>query len=125
MFGLEESEVSVSEEGALSGVIKCHYGDLNVDFSGKTSAEGVKLPERVLGKLTISGNDLLNTQGLELLKAKESAVSLRGLQDAQDLKIPKSFTGKIYFSSSMQRSEREALLERYPGFEEGFVFEYE
>jgi len=50
--GCLETEVSTTEEEALQGGIKYHYGDL--DFSSLTSAEGLTFPKTVGGYLYLS-----------------------------------------------------------------------
>ncbi len=52
-LGIPREQISITEEEALSGHIKYHYGDL--DLSGLTSAEGLQLPESIGGGLYLRG----------------------------------------------------------------------
>ncbi|TSC56745.1 MAG: hypothetical protein G01um101418_595 [Parcubacteria group bacterium Gr01-1014_18] len=108
--GYSPEQISMTEEEALSGGIKFHYGDLNLgelesaeglelpesvggdlDLSELKSAEGLKLPESVGGGLYLYR--LESAEGLELPKRVGGDLNLNGLESAEGLKLPESIRG--------------------------------
>ena len=89
IFDCKEENISLTEEEALSGNIIYHYGDLYLD--GLTSAEGLKLPDKVGGYLDLSG--LKSAKGLELPNEIGVSLDLSGLRSAEGLKLPDKIEG--------------------------------
>ena len=89
IFDCKEENISLTEEEALSGNIIYHYGDLYLD--GLTSAEGLKLPDKVGGYLDLSG--LKSAKGLELPNEIGVSLDLSGLRSAEGLKLPDKIGG--------------------------------
>jgi hypothetical protein len=90
--GFPENQISVTEEEALSGGIKYHYGSL--DLSSLTSATGLKLPEHISGDLDFSR--LTSSEGLELPKFVGGYLNLSSLTSAEGLKLPEHISGDLY-----------------------------
>jgi len=84
IFDCHKDQISLTKEEALKGDIKFHYGDL--DLSGLTSAEGLKLPEKIGGNLNLSG--LTSAEGLKLPEKIGGNLNLSGLTSAEGLKLP-------------------------------------
>lgn len=93
--GYKESEISLTNEEALSGGIKYHYGDLSLN--SLKSAEGLKLPERVQGYLDL--RLLKSAKGLKLPDFIDGNLYLDSLKSAEGLKFPESVGGNLGLSS--------------------------
>ncbi len=72
-FGTTSNRISLTEEEALSGTIRYHYGDL--DLGDLTSAEGLTLPEEVGGTLALGNLTSIDT---EITMPKELVVWISG-----------------------------------------------
>ena len=66
----------------------------NLDLSSLTSAEGLKLPEKIDGNLDLS--NLISTKALELPQIVCGNLDLRGLTSAEGLKLPENIGGSLY-----------------------------
>ena len=86
--GFAKEQISVTEDEALRGNIKYHYGSLILD--SLTSAEGLKLPESIGGSLYLGG-----------------------LTSAEGLKLPESIGGDLYLHG-LTSAEKQTLRIRYP-----------
>lgn len=89
-----KEEISLTAEEALSGKSKLHYGDL--DLSGLTSANGLKLPETIFGNLYLWG--LTSAEGVRLPETVQGSLILTGLISAPGLILPKNIGGRIDLS---------------------------
>ena len=90
-----EENISLTEEEALSGNIIYHYGDL--DFSRLTSAESLKLPDKIGGNLDLSG--LTSAKGLKLPDKVGDSLDLRDLTSAEGLELPTEIGDSLYLNS--------------------------
>jgi hypothetical protein len=90
-YSLVEGETSFTEEGALSGKSKRHFG--NLALFGLTSAEGLKLPQTVNGDLDLFG--LTSAEGLKLPQTVNGDLDLFGLTSAEGLKLPQTVNGDL------------------------------
>jgi putative effector of murein hydrolase len=95
ILGVPKEQISTTEEEALSGNIKYHYGDL--DLSSLTSAEGLQLPESIGGSLYLSS--LTSAKGLQLPESIGGRLDLSSLTSAEGLQLPESIGGNLYLSS--------------------------
>lgn len=113
IFDCKPGQISLSQEEALQGDIKFHFGD--IDLSNLISAKGLTLPENIkkgnldLGSLnsaeglilskSIDGNlylDSLNSaEGLILSDDIRGNLDLRGLISAEGLILPKNIGGNL------------------------------
>ena len=84
VFDCKEENISLTKKEALSGNIIYHYGDLSL--SGLTSAEDLKLPDKIGGNLDLSG--LTSAEGLKLPVEIGESLDLGYLTSAEDLKLP-------------------------------------
>jgi len=71
IFNYTQDEISLTQEEALSGNIKFHYGDLNM--YRLTSAEGLILPETISGSIIFSSN--FSSEEKEILREKRPDLS--------------------------------------------------
>ena len=92
--GFPKDKISLTNEEAVSGEIKFHYG--NLSLSGLTTAEGLKLPENIGRDIDLSG--LTTAEGLKLPKIIGGNLDLSGLTTAEGLNLPESIGGKLYLS---------------------------
>jgi len=92
--GFPKDKISLTNEEAVSGEIKFHYG--NLSLSGLTTAEGLKLPENIGRDIDLSG--LTTAEGLKLPKIIGGSLALRGLKTADGLKLPESIGGLLNLS---------------------------
>jgi hypothetical protein len=90
-LNIPKEQISTTQEEALSGNIKYHYGDL--DLSSLTSAKGLKLPEHIGGSLDLRG--LTSAKGLKLPERIGGTLDLRGLTSAKGLKLPEHIGGSL------------------------------
>ena len=107
----EEKQISLTQEEALKGGIKFHYGDLDlkhvtsakvlilpehvsgdINLQKLAKAQHLKLPKRVNGRLWL--NDLTSAKGL-ILPEHIGELSLGSLTSAKDLIIPSTMKGTI------------------------------
>ncbi len=126
----QEEEISLTQEEALKGGIKYHYGDLklsgltsaeglelpdsiggSLNLSDLTSAEGLKLPDSIGGDLYLSG--LTSAEGLKLPDSIGGYLKLSGLTSAEGLELPDSIEGFLYLSGLTQ-AEKEKISKKYP-----------
>ena len=94
VFDCKEENISLTEEEALSGNIIYHYGGLSL--RDLTSAEGLKLPNKIGGNLDLSG--LTSAEGLKLPNGIGEYLDLRGLISAEGLKLPDKVGGYLELS---------------------------
>jgi hypothetical protein len=90
-FGVPPEQISLTQAEALSGNIVYHYGYLNL--RNLTSAEGLKLPERVGDSLYL--DNLTSAAGLELPKQVGGWLDLSRLTSAEGLKLPEEVGGNL------------------------------
>ena len=93
--GYSEEQISVTEEEAMSGGIKFHYGNLN--FDSLESAEGLKLPETINGNLSLY--NLRSAEGLRLPKTINGSLNLHSLESAKGLELPETVNGDLWIAS--------------------------
>jgi len=93
--GFSREQISTTEEEALKGNIKYHYGSLGL--RGLTSAEGLKLPESIGGSLYLWSLTL--AEGLKLPESIGGDLDLKSLTLAEGLKLPESIDGSLDLSS--------------------------
>ena len=91
----KEENISLTEEDALRGNIIYHYGDLFL--SNLTSAEGLKLPDKIGGILDLSG--LRSAKGLKLPDKIDGNLWLSGLRSAEGLELPNEIGGTLNLSN--------------------------
>ena len=94
VFDCKEENISLTKKEALSGNIIYHYGDLSL--SGLTSAEDLKLPDKIGGNLDLSG--LTSAEGLKLPVEIGESLDLGYLTSAEDLKLPDKIGGDLDLS---------------------------
>jgi hypothetical protein len=87
-----EDQISLTKEEALKGDVKFHYGSL--DLHSLTSAEGLKLPEKIGGDLYLER--LTSAKGLKLPKEIGGDLYLSWLTSAEGLKLPEKIGGDLY-----------------------------
>ncbi len=95
-FDCKEEEISFTKEEALSGNIKYHCGDL--DLNSLTSAEGLNLPEYVGGYLDL--RNLTSAEGLNLPRYIGGDLNLNSLTSAKGLNLP-SYIGRNLILGSL------------------------
>ena len=93
VFNCNEQQISLNSEEALRENIIYHHNSLNL--SGLTSAEGLKLPEKIAGNLYLK--KLTSIEGLKLPE-KIGGLDLRGLTSAKNLKLPGEVEGGLDLS---------------------------
>jgi hypothetical protein len=118
VFDCYKDQISLTEEEALKGDIKFHYGNLylrrftlaqelkfkglklprkirgELDLGGLTSAEDLNLPEEIGRGLYLSG--LTSAEGLKLPKKIRGFLDLHNLTSAEGLKLPEEIGGGLY-----------------------------
>ena len=104
-------QLSTTEEEALKGNIKFHYGNLNL--SSLQSAKGLKLPETINGNLNLYS--LQSAEGLELPETINGSLDLYSLQSAEGLEFPKTINGDLYLYS-LRSAEGLKLPETINGY---------
>jgi hypothetical protein len=87
----EEQPPQIEEAEILESVAAVD----DLDLSHLTSAEGLKLPERMKGNLYLQG--LTSAEGLKLPERMKGWLDLRGLTSAEGLKFPER-VGRLYLS---------------------------
>ncbi len=93
--GFLSEQISINRDEALSGNIKFHYGDL--DLNDLQTAEGLKLPGSINGSLII--NELKIVKGLSLPQSIGGGFFLNGLQTVKGLKLPESIGEELGLKS--------------------------
>jgi len=98
LTGFPREQISTTNDEAVSGGIKYHYGDLS--FAGtRKLVEGLKLPETVNG--TLNFWSIIKTDGLEgveLPKIVGGDLVLSNLDSAKGLKLPERIGGTLYLA---------------------------
>jgi hypothetical protein len=84
IFDCTEREVSTTDEGALSGGIKVHFGNLTVP--SKTALSGHALPTVVYGDFTYRGTDV---EGVHFPEIVTGGLNLKQLTDFKGVRIPR------------------------------------
>ncbi len=84
IFQCSRNEISTSKEEALSGGIKYHIGDLNLD--NFTSDKNLFIPEIISGSLYL--NNLLSIQNLKLPQNIGENLSLNKIEKLNGVKLP-------------------------------------
>ncbi len=87
----KEEEISLTKEEALSGNIKYHYGDL--DLENIRNAKGLKLPEHVGGNLRL--HNLTSAEGLNLPEHVGGGLYLNSLTSVEELNLPNRIDGSL------------------------------
>ncbi len=95
VFDCKPEKISITEEEALKGDIKFHYGDL--DLAGLTSVEGLILPNIISGDLHL--NSLTSAEGLVLPNAIKGSLILLRLTSAEGLILPDTIGHNLDLSS--------------------------
>ena len=90
LFNCRPDQISTTKDEALKGDIIFHYGDLYLD--SLTSAEGLKLPEKI------------------------GSLYLDSLTSAEGLKLPEKIGGGLYLSG-LTYNQKKILRRRYPNLE--------
>ncbi len=91
VFDCTKDQISITEEEALRGNIRYHYGDL--DLYRLTSAEGLTLPESIGGYLSLYS--LTSADGLTLPGSVGGNLNLASLTSAKGLTLPGSVGGDL------------------------------
>ena len=91
--GYSKDQISITRAEALSGDIKYHYNDL--DLNSLTSAEGLTLPESIGGSLNLSS--LTSAEGLTLPESIGGYLNLSSLTSAEKQKLRKKYPNKTIF----------------------------
>ena len=95
VFDCKEENISLTKEEALRGNIIYHYS--NLFLSSLISAEGLKLPSKIVGNLYLSG--LRSAEGLKLPDKVGGLLLLSGLTSAEGLKLPDKIGRNLYLES--------------------------
>ena len=111
LFNCRPDQISTTKDEALKGDIIFHYGDLYLD--SLTSAEGLKLPEKI-GSLYL--DSLTSAEGLKLPEKISGILYLNSLTSAEGLKLPEKISG-ILNLDSLTHNQKEILRRRYPNLE--------
>jgi hypothetical protein len=130
VLDVPREKISTTPEEALSGNIRYHYG--NLDLSGITSAEGLKLPESISGNLHLGGitsaeglnlpesiggylylDSLTSAKGLKLPKTIGGYLNLNGLTSVEGLKFPESI-GEYLYLCDLASAEKNNLRRKHP-----------
>jgi phage protein U len=93
--GFAPEEISLTEEEALRGGIKYHYGHLYI--KDIVSAEGISLPQ-IIGQ-DLSLNSLKSAEGLELPKVIGGNLNLAFIESSEGLKFPQVIRGSLRINS--------------------------
>ncbi|MEK7587128.1 MAG: hypothetical protein AAB453_04635 [Patescibacteria group bacterium] len=112
ILNVPKEQISVTDDEALKGNIKFHYGDL--DLGDLTTAEGLTLPQSIGGGLNLDGfisvegltlpqsigdylylGDLTTAEGLILPQSIGSNLDLHSLKTAEGLTLPQSVGGDL------------------------------
>ncbi len=88
---IQKEEISLTKEEALRVGIRFHRGFL--DFSSLTSAEGLKLPDHMVGDLHL--RSLTSAEGLKLPDHISGNLYLSSLTSAEGLKLPDHIGGNL------------------------------
>jgi len=91
VLSIPQDKISITEEEALKGGIKYHYGNLNLN-SLKT-AEGLTLPQSISGDLDLYG--LETAEGLTLPQSIGGNLNLHSLETPEGLTLPQSIGGNL------------------------------
>ncbi len=111
VFDCKEENIGTRLADLAKGNIFVYYGYLVL--GGLTSAEGLKLPKRVvLGDLNLSG--LTSAEGLTLPKQIEGRLDLRDLTSAEGLILPEQ-VGRDLYLNSLTSAEELKLPEQVGG----------
>jgi hypothetical protein len=94
IFDCREDQISTTLEEALSGDIKFHYGDL--DLNSLKSVEGLVLPETVGGDLDLGW--LQSAEGLVFPKTVGGDLYLNRFQSAEGLELPETVGGSLFLT---------------------------
>ncbi len=92
--GFGREEISLTQNEALKGGIKFHYGD--IELPQLTSARGLKLPESIKGSLYLF--NLTSAEGLKLPRSIGGDLDLSHLTSAKGLTLPHSVGGYLGLS---------------------------
>ena len=90
-----QDEISLTNEEALSGRSKIHFGDLWITTFD--SIKGLKLPETINGNLILESLSLAHE--LKLPSTINGNLELRSLTSAHGLKLPDTINGNLEFRS--------------------------
>ncbi len=135
VFDTTSNRISLTEEEALSGNIRYHYGDL--DLEGITDAQELKdltLPEEVSGNMDLY--HLISAEGFTLPRKIGGTLDLSNLTSAEKLTLPEEINlflyiqnlttvqgiikwpsnvgGAVYTNIALPPKEAEKLRKRYP-----------
>ena len=92
--GYSPLHISLTEEEALQGNIKLHYGDLRLKHQYGSS---LKLPQQIIGNLDCP--DLYSSEGLRLPERIKGRFTIPCLKSAKDLKLPEHVGGALDLSN--------------------------
>ena len=82
------------EEKSPTSIQPIHYGDL--DYSHLTTAEGLVLPDKIVGSLDL--DNLTTAEGLTLPETISGGLYLRTLTTAEGLVLPTEVGGNLYLN---------------------------
>ena len=101
----------MTEEEALSGNIRYHYGRL--DLNRLTSAEGLTLPEEID---TLELDGLTSAEGLTLPEEIDTHLGLIKLTTIRGItRWPSKIGWDVTINPLLPQEEKEELEKRYPG----------
>jgi len=94
IYNCKEEEIGLCIDD-LTKKLKVYCG--NLDLSGLTTAEGLKLPETMNGSLYLES--LTTAEGLKLPETMNGYLYLNGLTTAEGLKLPETMNGYLHLGS--------------------------
>jgi len=92
VFDCRPEQIALTQEEALTGDCVFYKGGLSL--SGLSSAEHLKLPEHLGGRLFLDG--LTSAEHLKLPEHLGGGLSLSGLSSAEHLKLPEHLGGRLF-----------------------------
>ncbi len=95
ILDIDEAKISITTEGALSGGILYHHG--NLDLNTLTSAKGLTLPNSIGGGLNL--DSLTSAEGLTLPNSTGDSLDLNSLTSAEGLTLPNFIGGSLDLDS--------------------------
>lgn len=93
-LGYSKDEVSVTQDEALKGGVKYHYGYILLK---ETNAGSIKLPETIKGGLLL--DEITSADGLILPRVIDGDLSLQSLNTVDNLRLPKIVRGDLNLMS--------------------------
>ncbi|MDO4963654.1 MAG: hypothetical protein Q4E75_06155 [bacterium] len=97
IYNCKEEEIALNQEEWEQNPKQFKVLVEDLDIYGLTSAEGLVLPQTLVGKLWLE--DLTSAESLVLPQTVVGDLDLSGLTDANDLVLPKTVGGALYLYS--------------------------